>query len=298
MIRQEFAESELHKVSITKVSVKYVGGSEPEFIYQSAIALQISRSQGQPALAIANQIVDLWKQEAARFDASPRLLNWFVLEVCPLGMILFRLIPEGVAGWLQMMVQLPLSSHSQSCFQHFSPLFAEHSKSLKPVVEENSLPETKLLSLSPHVFWLQYSHARCCSLLRLGHREGLVVLSQPDPDSTPMLWSVIQPCPFLWFDADHHFYLVHKAEHQLVINLFAVLDLSHCSSVSKARWERLACQLGQTFRIFYAHCQILGEAKQGNPMLAQARLGLLVVAQSLFWFVLRERLSVFAPLEL
>ncbi|NJK39514.1 MAG: hypothetical protein HC920_18475 [Oscillatoriales cyanobacterium SM2_3_0] len=134
--------------------------------------------------------------------------------------------------------------------------------------------------------------------MRLGHREGLIVLSQPDPPVVPVLWSVVEPCPFPWLNRDHHLCFQNAAEHEMITTLFTVLELRHCSSVSKAQWEKLARQLSQAFWVFYSQCQVLGEVKQGFPWLAQARLGLMLIAQSSSYFLLQEKLGICAPLEL
>ncbi|MDZ8030005.1 MAG: DALR anticodon-binding domain-containing protein [Nostoc sp. DedQUE08] len=149
------------------------------------------------------------------------------------------------------------------------------------------------------LFAIEYAHARCCSLVLLAHREGLIKLREPIPNTSPAFWDVIFPNPLPWLNCDGTLQLNHPDERRLIGELIQVVDNIECPDVSDSvKWEKLALNLSQAFEKFWSNCRIWGEVKITSPELAQARLGLLMATQSVLKFVLEENLGVFAPLEL
>jgi hypothetical protein len=151
----------------------------------------------------------------------------------------------------------------------------------------------------PNLFPVQYAHARCCSLVLLAHREGLIKLREPVPNSSPSFWSIISPNPIPWLNSDGRLRLNHPDESRLIAELVEVVDNIECPDVrGSVKWEKAAVNLSQAFENFWCNCRIWGEVKIISPELAQARLGLLMATQSVLRFVLEENLGTFAPLEL
>ncbi|WP_366837609.1 DALR anticodon-binding domain-containing protein [Nostoc sp. LPT] len=149
------------------------------------------------------------------------------------------------------------------------------------------------------LFAVEYAHARCCSLVLLAHREGLIKLREPVPNTSPAFWDVIFPNPLPWLNCDGTLRLNHPDERRLIGELIQVVDNIECPDVSgSVKWEKVALNLSQAFEKFWSNCRIWGEVKITSPELAQARLGLLMATQSVLKFVLEENLGVFAPLEL
>ncbi|MBE8968905.1 glutamate acetyltransferase, partial [Nostocales cyanobacterium LEGE 12452] len=149
------------------------------------------------------------------------------------------------------------------------------------------------------LFAVEYAHARCCSLVLLAHREGLIKLREPVPNTSPAYWDVISPNPLPWLNCDGILQLNHPDERRLIGELIQVVDNIECPDVSgSVKWEKVALNLSQAFEKFWSNCRIWGEVKITSPELAQARLGLLMATQSVLKFVLEENLGVFAPLEL
>ncbi|MEH2281980.1 MAG: DALR anticodon-binding domain-containing protein [Nostoc sp.] len=149
------------------------------------------------------------------------------------------------------------------------------------------------------LFAVQYAHARCCSLVLLAHREGLIKLREPVPNTSPAFWDVISPNPLPWLNCDGTLRLNHPDERRLIGELIQVVDNIECPDVGgSVKWEKVALNLSQAFEKFWSNCRIWGEVKITSPELAQARLGLLMATQSVLRFVLEENLGVFAPLEL
>ena len=65
-------------------------------------------------------------------------------------------------------------------------------------------PSSEFRENQDDLFVLQYVHARCCSLLRLGHREGVIQLIEPDYSESE--WQIP------WLDSEGKFQLVEPSE--------------------------------------------------------------------------------------
>nr|WP_277922589.1 DALR anticodon-binding domain-containing protein [Coleofasciculus sp. FACHB-1120] len=137
---------------------------------------------------------------------------------------------------------------------------------------------------------VQYIHARCCSLLRLGHREKIIQLKD-----SPAL-RLIYPEPIPWLTADSKLQLVHPAERRLIAQLLGLLD--ELRDMNQPKWGKRAFDAAQAFETFYSECRIFGEVKTQTPHLAQARLGLVGGTRTILKFLLQHRLGILAPIEL
>jgi arginyl-tRNA synthetase len=154
------------------------------------------------------------------------------------------------------------------------------------------------LPITHSLFPIQYAHARCCSLLRMAHREGLITL-QPEPDNHPLPWSVIAPAPIPWLNSAAQLHLVHPAENRLIAKLVQVIDDFYCTqSHNKVNWEKVALDLSQAFVDLWSACRIWGEVKRDEVNLAQARLGLVMAVESVLRLLLQDCLGVVASKEL
>ena len=193
----------------------------------------------------------------------------FTLQVMPSGMILLELTDIGLANWLQQMIQIvPIDTQTSP-----SPDFPDS------------------------LFAVQYSHARCCSLLGRAHQEGLITLTPLEGNTTSILWRLSHPHDFPWLTPTQQLQFSHPAELALIIQLITIADC-YCQTSSNPNWKQLADNLSQTFQQFYSQCQIWGNVKQQTPQLAIARLGLVWITQWLLRLILQEQLNVIAPLEL
>jgi arginyl-tRNA synthetase len=237
-------------------------------VYVCAIALKLAKTWQETPQAIAAQLVE---------TLQPLCWPDFSVKVARAGMIELELTDAGLAFWLQRLAQISL-----------------------PV------PEYRILSpvvCADRLFPIQYSHARCCSLLRMADRDQLIAIAQPDVTTAPQIWSLAAPNPIPWVDKGDRLRLVHPAESNLISQLLIVLDnLFPILEVEKrekpVNYLKLANNLSEAFQMFYSQCRIWGEVKTEQPKLAQARLGLVLATQSLLRFILEELLSAVAPLEL
>ncbi|MFM6209829.1 DALR anticodon-binding domain-containing protein, partial [Planktothrix sp.] len=153
------------------------------------------------------------------------------------------------------------------------------------------------LEISWEQFQIQYSHARCCSLLRLAEREHLITLAKPNlmTESSITMGSISSPIP--WLNHQNQLQFTQSYDYQLLTQLVVIIDALILFSAT-SNWLKLAVQLSDSFQQFYRYCRIWGEVKQNTPELAQARLGLVSITQFLLRILLEEKLGIMAPEEL
>ncbi|MBN3923198.1 DALR anticodon-binding domain-containing protein [Nostoc sp. NMS4] len=257
----------------------YKGRDDNRVFYTSSVSLRLSKSQNRKAMELASAIAS---------DLSGICEDVFSIQIVPPGWINFELTHSTLATWLQSLV---VGSGGA-----INSKFKIQNSKLKNFCLLPSLSQCPM----PHAqFAIQYAHARCCSLVLLAHREGLIKLREPVANSSPAFWDVISPNPLPWLNWDGTPRLNHPDERRLIGELIQVVDNIECPDVSgSVKWEKVALNLSQAFEKFWSNCRIWGEVKITSPELAQARLGLLMATQSVLRFVLEESLGVFAPLEL
>lgn len=244
-------------------------------IYQSAIAHRLGSGLNQSAITIATRLVPQFQSESTEsFLSQDKLGSGFsqpdlTLQVMSSGKIQFEFTDVGIAHWLHQMTQIPpVETRIQP-----NPYFPDP------------------------LFPVQYSHARCCSLLRRAHRDHLISLTPAQPLTPPCLWQFRYPHPVPWLTPQQQLQLTHPAEQSLIVQLITTVD-SYCTCSYSPQWEQMADHLSQAFQQFYSQCQIWGNIKQNTPQLAQARLGLVFVTQFMLQLILQEKLNVIAPMEL
>jgi hypothetical protein len=259
----------------------YKGRDVKRILYISGIALRLEKSQNQQALIIANEIAS---------DLSATCGDVFTVQIVPPGWIHLELAHPILAAWLQnLAVGILWEGRDQS-------------RTNNPTITNPK-----------RLFAVQYAHARCCSLLQQAHREELIKLKevlsgteisfeQQQPllsISEPAFWSMCLPNPIPWLNSDTKLRLNHPAEGRLIGELVQVVDDLECKSFgSSVNWEKTALNLSQAFENFWSQCRIWGKVKITSPLLAQARLGLVMATQSVLRLLLKDKLGVFAPLEL
>lgn len=231
----------------------------PQITYQSAIAIKLSHQWQLNPIELAAALV----AEISVPIPHP-ILQALTVTSTAKGWIDLQLSDRGLAAWLQQ-------------FLAIAP-------------EISNITSTSPIQINP--FPIQYACARCCSLLRLGHQEGLIQLS--DPELKALNWQIITPSPIPWLN--HHkpanLILIHPQEHCLIATLLQTLD--EFNSLTPAGcW-----QIATAFNEFHRHCRIWGEIKAIAPQLSQARLGLVAVTQTILNLLLEHRLNAFVPTEL
>lgn len=178
-------------------------------VYKSAIALKLASVYQQPAIYIATDLVK-YCREIVNTDTKKDTEN-FEFEVISSGMIYFNLTDLSIANWLHYLTSFPLNFEQQE---------------LRVGVDYKSLETTNL-------FPIQYSHARCCSLLRMGIRDRLINLTPTDGDTSGQFWQWQSSKPISWQQPNGQLQFLHDAEYQLIAQIASTLDRIYCVSSSK-----------------------------------------------------------------
>lgn len=241
----------------------YQGGYNQKILYISGAAMRISKSQNSSVMEVAEGIAGYLSQN------GDNLL--FGVKVVPSGEIHIELMDFTVAAWLQNLIVAKTTGELVNNFL------------------QDKLPTS---SSSLKVFTIQYAHARCCSLLRLGWQEGLIELDRTDISS----FMAVNSIP--WLNCEQKLRLNHADENYLIYQLVKMVDNLVCADSSSINWEKAGENLSQAFERFWGSCRIWGEVKIHDPELAQARLGLLIATQLVLRSVLEDKLGIVAPVEL
>jgi arginyl-tRNA synthetase len=235
-------------------------------LYISGLALQLAKSHHQDALEIGRAIVNHLS------DTCGETLN---VQIVPPGWIHLEVSHFFLATWLQNLVVKKIYIST--------PL-------------ENEKSRVKLHNPS-RLFAIQYAHARCHSLVLLAHREGLIQLHTPSDQY--QLGSLATTASIPWLNSDAKLRLNHPAESRLIAELVKTVDeLDFPDHGDRINWEKVGLDLSQAFEDFWCQCRIWGAVKTALPELTQARLGLLIITQSVLRFVLVNKLGAIAPWEL
>nr|WP_242017036.1 DALR anticodon-binding domain-containing protein [Trichocoleus sp. FACHB-46] len=155
-------------------------------------------------------------------------------------------------------------------------------------------------------FAVQYTHARCCSLLRLAREQGL--LAEESVYINSLTSSAIAAPRNPWLNSQSELRLVHPAEQSLIFALIDTVDeLQSLLAAAIAlplepkgyrMVERLVAVLAKAFLSFYDACRFWGHVQQSDQALVQARLGLVLATQPLLQVLIQEVLGLVAPTEL
>lgn len=251
-------------IDIDKINL-YKSRDTNRILYISGVALQLSKSQNRKGIEIACAIAS---------HISANCGDELIIEIVPPGYIYLVLTDPILAAWLQCLTE---------------GIWRGGDKERGETQIENS----------SRLFAVQYAHARCCSLLRLAQREGLIQFAENNVNTSSTFGSVISPNPIPWLNCDRKLRFSHSATKRLISELVQVVDDLECAyEAGSVNWEKAAINLSQAFELFWCNCRIWGEVKITSPELSQARLGLVIATQSVLKFLLEEKLGIFALVEL
>lgn len=223
--------------------------------YRSAIAFKLSPHLHRTPIEMARDIASIFNSgDDRRTDKRS-----FAIAVSDPGWLDFRPTDGTLACWLQDL------------------LSAEF-----PTVPTSTVPSGR------SAFFVQYTHARCCSWLRLAEREGLLSLEAKTLNITA-------PDPIPWSN-DRTLIFQHAAERSLVAQLVAIFDALECSKSFNA--FEFAERLSQRFETFERQCQIVGAVARNPPHPIQGRSGLVSATQKILNALLQQGLGLVSPYKL
>ena len=267
-----------------------------QYQYVSTIAHQLAAKSSLTPLEIC-QNLDLSIPTLAGLERSADLkLDCWYNEA---SYIYFQITPESIEIWLHYIHDLPLEQ--LGC-------------------RRTAIPTGSFLQGRGSANDLAiYSHARCCSLLKLAAAEKLVRLTT-DWQLSPPNWLLNVVFTENRFTTDANCIFEHPAEQQLIQTLMAVLDAIYgnrrqldspqTESIEQVsvggfnghrkspNWTKLTIELAQSWLEFDRRCQIFGEIEQKNPRLAIARCGLTSISRRYLQVLLENYLGVEAAVEL
>ncbi|MGL4884287.1 MAG: DALR anticodon-binding domain-containing protein [Waterburya sp.] len=238
-------------------------------VYTSPIALVLAKYLLLSPVIIAENLVKLLTLN--QNNSLSELCLQLEIEIVPSGWLNFYLDSASLTNWLKQVV----------FFLATQPPVAVN-------VNQANSTDTQLKEFS-NLMPLQYAHARCCSLLRLGARGKLITLK--DDCFSHIAWQLEHPQSISWLDEQQNFCLTQESEYDLLRQLLKVTDAFAGKPDS---WVKLAFDLSIASEIFQAECRFLGEVKEQSPQTAIARLGLIALVQYWLQRILVEKLNVVA----
>lgn len=222
--------------------------------YKSPLCLQIAKFEEKKPAIIAEELIDL----------SNKLKIWAELDlqvnISDYGWLEFTIGDRLLINWLQ---QLPNITF---------PLY--HDLSTKNQLD----------------FELYYTHARCCSILRLAHRDKLIELKTLDFNESGWLWHQPELIPY---DCGC---LKLEFEKKLIHHLSIIVDGIY--EQKEPNWLKTAYDFSKVILDFEGNCRIFGDLKRDYLKLSQVRLGLIALAQFYLRWILEKKLKAIAPIEL
>lgn len=277
--------------------VSFYRVNDPNCIrFRSPIALRLATKLHAPIVEVTEILAHHLKLQPHCVDESA--LGEFKLTIDPLGWLHCQPSDRCLAAWLQQMVEMP------------PQLIWTKEISTSQTSGKTPSPLTVADDTSSEQFSLQYTHARCCALIRLAQRQGLLIL-HANYRASAATCQVLAPIPFPWLDTQNQLWLSHPAERTLIARLLAFpvtpgfqqpgqmpeqFTFPVRSRLPPQLWPE-AKALSDAFTSFYRSCQIWEDINQEMPR-AQARLGLILLTQNVLRLILQDLLRINAPQEL
>lgn len=254
------------------IPLKRFGKATP-LVYTCAIAHRLAL-QSHHAATIAAQLVDMLLQASPDGVAA---LPGVSVQATGAGFIRFEVGDRAVAAWLDQLLVNALPQRTLPS----APM---------------AVRERQIMVHSAAIFEAQYAHARCCSLLRLAHHEGLIRLERLE--EAPFYWRFSSHTPFPWLTSAAQLSLHHSADRCLLVQLFEALDRVHDPSQVRtiAALARSAQAIAQAFQTFHRVHPLWEQTEQ--KLVVTAQLGLLMATQRVLFLLLADELHLCPVIEL
>jgi Arginyl tRNA synthetase N terminal domain len=249
-----------HKI----LAVSRLSSSTP-ITYRCAIAMQLSSKLSLSPIEIAQQVFSVLKAQSNLDDQEFSQLTLTMKLIDP-GWLDFEVSDHTLVLWLQLLGQKIFSQPNLS----------------------------KISGKDDNLFLIEYTYARCCSLLRLGETEGLITLKLETSGDLRLPWKVPDPIP--WLNNTYQLRLTHQSALALINQVVITVDRS--VNNPSVTWNKLGTQLSESILDFERNCRIFGDLAQTNLQLSQARLGLIAISQHLLKWLWYSHLGNFPRSQL
>ncbi len=244
-------------------------------IYQSSIPLKLAKISKQPPVIIAEEIMAKINLDHDNFSQI------WQGEILPTGLINWRLTDYGISLCLTEIINI--NWHDLT----------------------TSLLPTKI-SIKQDYFAIQYPFLRCNSILKLAEYDHLIKLEcKPVKDlqqEKRQILRIIHPPIMQWLNQSDQLLLQQPAERELIVYQNYIVDLifyyqasyylnfapAYQADHSNINWLKIAQQCTEKFDQFDRHCRIWGDIKDDYRLLAEARLGLILITHHLLAYVLTQ----------
>ncbi|MBR8831267.1 MAG: hypothetical protein N5P05_001545 [Chroococcopsis gigantea SAG 12.99] len=138
-------------------------------------------------------------------------------------------------------------------------------------------PLPRKMASEEFFFPLQYAYARCCSLLRLAHRQGIIQLA--DGNFTAASWPSVSPTSISWQRL-----LQYEKSQKLLLQVLRVMDewddtppliLAKGLAHRLSDYQRYECRLGEKTEIVRAKLGLIAIVHWLSRSLLTAKLGVI-----------------------
>ncbi|XTZ19851.1 MAG: hypothetical protein ACQZ3M_09010 [cyanobacterium endosymbiont of Rhopalodia fuxianensis] len=233
--------------------------------YRCAIAMQLSSKLSLSPIEIAQQVFSVLKTQS-NFDDQEFSQSTLRMKLIHPGWLDFEVSDHTLVLWFQLLGQ--------------------------KIFSQPNLP--KKLEKADNFFLIEYTYARCCSLLRLGETEGLIAFRSEALGDLTLPWKAPDPIP--WLKDTYQLRLTHRAALALINQVVITVDRS--VNNPSVTWNKLGTQLSESILYFERNCRFFGDLAQNNLQLSQARLGLIAISQHLLKWLWYGHLGNFPRAQL
>lgn len=233
--------------------------------YRCAIAMQLSSQLSLSPTKIAQQVFSILKTQSNFNDQKFSQLTLTMKLIHP-GWLDFEVSDNALALWLESLGQKIFSQPNL----------------------------TQISGNADNLFLIEYTYARCYSLLCLGETEGLITLQSKALGDLTFPWKAPNPIP--WLKDTCQLRLTHRVALALINQMIITVDRS--VNNTSGTWNKLGTQLSESILNFERYCRIFGELAQNDLQLSQARLGLIAMSQHLLKWLWYSHLGNFPRSQL
>ncbi len=250
---------------LDRTSTAFYNSNTNGYFYRSAVCLSLASYVRMSPLTVAQQLEKITLDRSDdRADSGELETLTFTIDTNKAGWLDFFPDDRTLAIWL-----------SYLCNTDFTPF-------------------NPTIAITENIFPLQYSHARCLSLLRLAARQEIINL--PDNGLLDLSKTILFFNKNIYLNRDDRLIFEKELELELIETLLKTTDFLTVEYSTK-QLLKMAFILSNSFLKFYNRSPIFNPRDSDRRQLIQARLGLIATAEFLLKQIL-IRLNIEPLVEL